>query len=63
LQRLTQFYVLTAAGIAGKIRGLVIGHVVAPPYVVRTLSVSGVGGKGDVVFFHLCSYNYFVHES
>jgi hypothetical protein len=56
--------VLTAAGIAGKIRGLVIGHVVvALPYVVRTLSVSGVGGKGDVVFFHLCSYNYFVHES
>jgi len=34
-------YVLTAAGIAGMISGLVIGHiVVALPYVVRTVSVS-----------------------
>lgn len=34
-------YILTAAGIAGMISGLVIGHVVvALPYVVRTVSVS-----------------------
>ncbi|RPD94036.1 ABC transporter permease [Candidatus Pantoea deserta] len=34
-------YVLTAAGIAGMISGLVLGHVVvALPYVVRTVSVS-----------------------
>lgn len=34
-------YVLTAAGIAGTLSGLVIGHVVvALPYVVRTVSVS-----------------------
>lgn len=34
-------YVLTAAGIAGLVSGLVIGHiVVALPYVVRTVSVS-----------------------
>lgn len=34
-------YVLTAAGLAGTLSGLVIGHmVVALPYVVRTVSVS-----------------------